>query len=74
MVETTYRDHTGDKVYDYLKSHVLEGNVMVGAKIYPNPQMGPKAPKILIEIKVLTVSGKAQVYKYSYKKIERQIK
>lgn len=69
-----FRDMTGDRVYDYLKTKVLDGHELMAAKIVRPKITGPKDAKVVLLTRVLDLKTKEITnYDHNYKKIERYL-
>jgi hypothetical protein len=67
-----FKDLTGDKVFDYLKTKVIAPSKLVGARIIENKVVGPKEPRSIIQV-LIDTKGKRGRFSYNYNKLKKMI-
>jgi hypothetical protein len=65
-------DLTGDPVYDYLKTKLNDGNVLIAGRIDTKKMAKPNEARKTITVIVQMADKKRKVFVYNYKKFERR--
>lgn len=69
-----YKDMTGDPVYDYVKSEVLEGGELLGGFVYEPMKMAVDEPRKQLCVAVYDGEEKGVIeYKLNYNKLKREL-